>query len=639
MKWPNSMPDFLRRIPIGELPERLTDRLPGRGEPVILELDLSRGVAESPPSNPLAALRGMRTPQLRVLVDHLRRAGEDDEVLALIGLFGGPALTLAQSGELRAAVTAFRASGRPTLAWADSFGELGPDMTHYHLATAFEQVWLQPSGGLGLVGFAAEGLFLREALDKAGVQPQISHRHEYKSAAEMFNRSEMSPENREMLTRMLASATEVLTGDVAAARELTPDAVRQLMDVAPLTAEQARQAGLVDELGYRDQAYAALRERAGVGAKPGDGPDDGPKSRYVERHGGGRLEALREQVQGVAAKASGGRPQVAVVHAAGGIVTGRGDANPLDGNVVGAITLGAVLRAAGRSEQVKAVVLRVDSPGGSYVASDSVRREVLALREAGTPVVASMASVAASGGYFISMGCDRIVANPGTITGSIGVLAGKAVVRDALARFGVRRDTVASTPRAAMFSTNAPFDDQQQAALEKWLDDVYADFTTKAAGDRGMSVEAVHEVARGRVWTGADAHERGLVDVLGGLDVAIDEACALAGLNRDGVDVRTLPRSNPFSALMPADNSDSVEASAGALPGGVFSGVLSRAALSVVPAQAARSGVLSGGALPGALSQGVLAALIDEGPMLWRRFATAGVLSLPPISVPGLLTP
>jgi protease-4 len=558
---------------------------------VLLELDLGRGTAEAPPASPLEAVRGLHTPMLRTLVEHLRRAERDPEVAGLIASVGPNRLTLAQSEELRAAVTSFRASGRPTLAWSPSFGELTPGTVGYHLATAFDEIWLQPTGMVTLLGFAAEAVFLRGALDKLGVQPQLRQRHEYKTAADTFMRASISAPHREMLTRFLGSATETVVAAVAVARRLEPDAVRAVLDAGPLTGEEARERGLVDHLGYRDEAYAAMGERLGA---------DEPRLRYVERHGQSALRAAL----GPMVRLPGHRPVVGVVQASGPIHLGRPDPrSPWGGHSVGSDPLTAALRAAGRDEKVVAVVLRVDSPGGSYVASDAIRREILVLRAAGTPVVASMASVAASGGYYIAMPCDAVYAGAGTVTGSIGVLAGKSVVRDGLSRLGVDRETVAGSRHAAMLSSNRPFDDAELALLDRWLDDVYDDFTAKAAADRGLAVEDLRTVARGRVWTGADAVRHGLVDEVGGLEQAVRDACRRAGVARDEVEVRTIPAANPLQALLPRESSDALDAR-----------------------------------LP-----------VGEGPGLWQRLLPglhaalgvptpyAGVLSLPPLALPGLL--
>jgi protease-4 len=530
---------------------------------VLLELDLTRGLLESPPASPIEALRAVHVPSLRGVVEALRRAAGDDQVVGLVAHVGAKQPTLAQSNELRAAVAAFRSTGRPTVCWSETYGEMGPGNVGYHLASAFDEVWVQPSGDVGLVGVTAQAVFLRDTLDKLGVQPQISQRHEYKSAAETFLRSSMSDANREMVTRLVDSAMDTLVRDVASGRGLDEAAVREAIDAAPLSAEEAVARKLVDRVGYRDEVYAELNERLGE-----------PELKYVERYGKGGL------AQAGASVARRGKPVVAVVHAAGPIHLGRSSSTPLSGRSVGSDSIGSALRAAAKDDSVKAVVLRVDSPGGSYVASDTIRREVLALRRTGRPVVASMANVAASGGYYVAMPADRVLASAGTITGSIGVLAGKQVIREMLERAGVRRESVTDGRYADMFSSDRPFDEDEWQRLESWLDRVYDDFTSKAAEDRGMSVEDLRAVARGRVWTGSDALAHGLVDELGGLERAVQVACERAGVDRGEVELRTMPKPKPLERLLPAENSESPAAASfgDGLP--LLDGLLAAAGLS-----------------------------------------------------------
>jgi len=512
---------------------------------ILLELDLSRGLQEAPPASPVEALRAMHVPSLRGVVEGLRRAARDQQVVGLIAHIGAKQPTLAQSGELRAAVADFRAAGKPAVCWAETFGEMVPGNVGYHLASSFDEIWLQPSGDLGLVGFTAESFFLRDAFDKLGVQVQMGQRYEYKTAADMLLKSSMTEANREMVTRLVESSTKTLVQDVAAGRRLSEDTVRSIVEVAPLSPEEALERGLVDRLGYRDEVYEDLRGRLGEVAL-----------KYVERFGKGALP------QAGAALARRGKPVVALVHAAGPIHLGRSSSTPLSSRSIGSDTVAAALRSAGSDDSVKAVVLRIDSPGGSYVASDTIRREVIALRGAGKPVIASMANVAASGGYFIAMAADKVLASAGTITGSIGVLAGKQVIRETLERVGINRETVSAGRYADMFSTNRPFDEEEWARLEGWLDRVYDDFTGKAARDRGMPLEDLQAVARGRVWTGADALQRGLVDELGGLERSLELAAAGAGIAREDVDLRVMPKPKLFERFLPADNSESPAAAA-----------------------------------------------------------------------------
>ena len=509
--------------------------------PVLLELDLSRGVVETPSAAPLRIVGARPAPTLHALLTALRQAERDRHVAGLVAHVAQRPISLALSSELRDAVGRFRRSGKVAVAWTESFGELGVGNVGYHLATAFEEIWLQPSGDVGLTGVVARAVFVRDALDRLGVEPQLAQRHEYKTAADTFLRSEMSDAGREMARRLAESATETIVADVAAARGLDPATVREIVDHAPLTATEALEAGLVDRLGYRDEVYASLRSRLGD-----------VRLLYVERYGR-RRERGRAVRRAVAGRSS---PVVALVRASGPIHLGHSSSVPWGGPNVGSDTLGATLRAAGRDPAVKAVVLRVDSPGGSYVASDAIRREILALRGSGRPVIASMATVAASGGYYIAMPCDVVVASPTTLTGSIGVLAGKQVVKEALGRVGVRIDSEAVGAHAEMFSSQQPFTEEEWARLEGWLDEVYDDFTSKAAADRGMPVERLRDVARGRVWTGADARSHDLVDQLGGLEEAVAIACERAGVGRDDVDVRVLPQAGLVRRLRGPESSE-----------------------------------------------------------------------------------
>lgn len=511
------------------------------GGPLLLELDLSRGLVETPAATPVRAVGARGAPSLHALLDALRQAERDRRVAGVVAHVGQRPISLAQSSELRHAVARFRSSGKVAVAWTESFGELGAANVGYHLASAFEELWLQPTGDVGLTGVVARAVFVRDALDRLGVDPQLGQRHEYKTAADTFLRSGMSDAGREMARRLAESANETVVADVAAARGLDPATVREIVDRAPLTAAEAIEARLVDRLGYRDEVYASVRSRLGD-----------VRLLYLERYGRrrGRRGMVRRAVTGR------NRPVVALVRASGPIHLGRAASFPWGGPNVGSDTLGATLRAVGRDQSVRAVVLRVDSPGGSYVASDAIRREVLTLRASGRPVIASMATVAASGGYYIAMPCDVVVASPATLTGSIGVVAGKQVIRDALGRAGVRVESEAVGAHAEMFSAQRPFTDEEWQRLEAWLDQVYADFTDKAAADRRMPLEQLRGVARGRVWTGADALAHGLVDKLGGLEDAVDIACERSGLRRDEVHVRALPHVSIVRRLRPPESSE-----------------------------------------------------------------------------------
>ncbi|TDU82254.1 protease-4 [Kribbella voronezhensis] len=515
---------------------------------VLLELDLTRGVLEMPPGSPLAAFRARHLPTLRELVSALRKGSRDDAVVGLVAHLGGQGLSLAQVQDLREAVTEFRTSGKPAVAWTESFGEVGGGTVPYYLATAFDEIWVQPSGELGITGVSVQATFIRGALDKAGVIPQFGKRREYKTAVDTFTEKEMTGPAREMASRLAESAYEQIVEGIAVRRGLEPARVRELVDSAPLSAEAGREAGLVDQLGYRSDVYDALRKEHEFEPLLAE--------RYVRR-GPRTLQDVRDNLPWPQ------KPVVAVVRISGGITVGRNSGGgPLGGPGSGSDTIGAALRAVAEDDKVKAVVLRVDSPGGSYVASDAIRHEVLRLRATGRPVIASMGSVAASGGYFVAMPADVVVAQPGTITGSIGVLSGKGVVRDALGRIGISQQAVSEGENARMYSAQEEFSPEQWERLEETLDRIYADFVAKAAQDRGLPEAELEALARGRVWTGADAHAHKLVDELGGFEHALRLACARAGLDRDHITVATAPHRSLLDRLRPPTTTEDLAATA-----------------------------------------------------------------------------
>jgi protease IV len=509
---------------------------------ILLELDLTRGVLETPPTSPVAAFRARHLPTLRELVAALRKGARDDAVAGVVAHLGGQRLSLAQVQDLREAVADFRTSGKPAVAWTESFGETGSGTVAYYLATAFDEIWVQPSGDLGITGVSVQAVFIRGALDKAGVIPQLGKRREYKTAADTFTEKEMTAPAREMASRLAESAYEQIVEGIAVRRRLDTGRVRELVNSAPLPAQAGLDAGLVDRLGYRSDVYDELQKQLDYDSRL-------LAERYIRR-GPRTLEDVRKTLPWPH------KPLVAVVRVSGGITVGRNSSSPLGGPGSGSDTVGAALRAVADNDKVKAVVLRVDSPGGSYVASDAIRNEVLRLRSTGRPVIASMGSVAASGGYFVAMPADVIVAQPGTITGSIGVLTGKGVVRDALARIGISQEAVSEGTNARMYSAQEEFTDEQWARLEETLDRIYKDFVAKAAQDRGLPEDQLESLARGRVWTGADAHARKLVDELGGFQHALTLACNRAGLDRDEIGLASVPHRNLLDQLRAPKTTD-----------------------------------------------------------------------------------
>ena len=569
-----------------------------RTGPLILELDLTEGIAEGPPADPLTALLTMRKTRLQDLLEGLRRAAADDRVRVLVVKVGGSRIGLAQVQELRAAIGDFRKSGKLAVAWAESFGDFVHGNVPYYLATGFDRIYLQPSGTLGLTGVAVEQVFLHGALEKLGIGFESAKRYEYKSAPDQLTESAFTGPAREAAARLAESVTEQLAGVIAAGRGLSVEQSVALIARGPFMATQALAEGLVDGLLYRDEVYDQVRKEAGADAT----------LLYLQRYQ--RTQSLSALPRRVGSTVHGMAPGqherfVATIYAHGAIRHGRSGRGGPGGGGMGSDTVAAALRAAGADDGARAVVLRVNSPGGSYTASDVIWREVVRLRAAGKPVVVSMGDVAASGGYFIAAPADVIVVQPGTITGSIGVFMGKPVLRELLGRAGVTTDSITDGTGAAsatMFSSSRPFSDDEWARINAWLDAVYADFTDKVASGRRMSAERVHELARGRVWTGADAIANGLADEAGGLREAIAIARKRAGLPADAP-VRIYPRLGPLDQLRPAESSE---------------------------ARPAARAQLGGGALAALFADG-------WGPA-WRFAAAAGLPPYGPLTMPGTWT-
>ena len=499
----------------------------------VLEFNLRSVPPETTGFDPLTIVTGGgRAMALRDAVAALHRAAEDPRVAGLIARVQLAASPVGAVQELREAIAAFSAV-KPSLAWAETY----PGTLSYYLASAFGEVWMQPSGSVGLIGFASNATFLRDALDKAGIEAQFIARGEYKSAANLFTEGGFTEAHREAVTRMLESLQDQVWQAVAESRNIDAGALDALADRAPLLRDDAVASGLVDRIGFRDEAYARIAELVGVEMFPTKTTKRHAPRLYLSRYAGAARSRIAPPVPSIPGRRS--KPTIAVVTCEGTIVNGRGGPQflPFGSSNAGADTIAAALREVAADDSVSAIVLRVDSPGGSVTASETIWREVTRARERGKPVVASMGAMAASGGYYVSMDADAIVANPGTITGSIGVLSGKLVVRDLKERLGVGSDTVRTNANADVWSVDELFTPEQQADREAEADLFYTDFVERVAEGRKLSAEAVDAVARGRIWTGADALERGLVDELGGFRTAVRRAKVLAGLDED-TDVR-----------------------------------------------------------------------------------------------------
>ena len=510
--------------------------VPGR---TILEVDLDQEVIEYVPQDPLGALFLKEKLRMVDLVGALEAAAGDERVVALVAKIGGGIGGFAHHQEVRDAVLRFRESGKPAIAWSDTFGEFGPGNGGYYLATAFDEIYIQPSGDVGLTGLNAESPFIAGTFEKIGVTPRMDHRYEYKNAMNTLTEKEFTPAHEEALKAVIDSIFEQMVAGIAERRGKTPEELRSLIDGGPYLGQEAVDAGLVDGLKYRDEVYARVEERAGEGAELLF------LGRYAERADGPWDEG----------------DTIALVYGVGQVVRGQSEYDPLAGAAsLGGDSVAAALRQAIEDDKVEAILFRVDSPGGSYVASDTVWRETVRAREAGKPLIVSMANVAGSGGYFVAMAADKIVAQPGTITGSIGVLGGKLMTREMWGKLGITFDGIQTSENAEMWSGLEDYDEAEWARVQAMLDRIYEDFTTKVAEGRELPLERVREIAKGRIWSGEDARELGLVDELGGFEVALRLAREAAGLAPDAAIRLKLypPRKSPFEMLFKkgAENSE-----------------------------------------------------------------------------------
>ncbi|MDH5409959.1 MAG: signal peptide peptidase SppA, partial [Alphaproteobacteria bacterium] len=439
--------------------------------------------------------------------------------------------------ELRAAIAELRGAGKPARIFTEDLGGLGGGSATYYLASAFDEIWVQPSGGVGLIGIAMEIPYAKGLLDKLEVEPRFGQRHEYKSSVESFTRYGMSDSARENLQTLLDSLYEQLVAGISESRGFDEAEVRQLIDNGPYLAQEALEKGLIDRIGYWDEFIDANLEAAG---------DEAEKI------------SLEDYLAGIDRPNSEG-PKVALIYGTGAISMGGGsDDGDFESSGFKAHSVADSLADATDDDNVKAILFRVDSPGGSYIASDIVWREVRRASAAGKPVIVSMGGVAASGGYFVAMPADRIVAQPGTVTGSIGVYGGKFVTEKLWARFGVKWDQLHAGENAGMWSLVRDFPTGGEERFREMLDFIYADFTAKAMEDREIDTAQMDRIARGRVWTGKDALDNGLIDALGGYDVAIAEVKKALGLEPEaGITLALWPKPrSPFDELMALFSSD-----------------------------------------------------------------------------------
>lgn len=495
--------------------------LPREEAPVIgkrwLQLDLNRDIVDEKPGWSL--LGGGARQTTKSLLDLLRKAKEDPSIPGLVLRIEGYGAGWAKTQEIREALSAFRAKGKKIVCYSEML-----DNKEYYLASTADQVVLCPAGYLNLTGLKAEIPFIKGTLDKLGIQAELEKRGKYKAAAELVTSDTMSTAFREVENAILDDLYDQMTSGLAQSRKLAQDEVRAKIDQGPYMAKEAKEAGLVDTLLYYDQVDSLIQKL--WGEKP--------------RKIGEKAYPREEQEE----DAWGEPPAIAVIYASGDIMMGQSFTDPLTGmKVMGGNTVAAALKQAREEKCVKAIVFRVDSPGGDGLASDLIWHEVVRCREKKKPVVVSMADVAGSGGYYIACAADTIFAMPGTVTGSIGVITGKVNTKGLYDKLGVKKEVMIRGANADFYSTYRRFTDKQREQLSRQIEADYRDFVHKVAQGRHKSDDEIHAIAQGRVWTGKQAVRNGLVDRLGGFDEAIACAKRMAKIP-EGKKVRivTLPR-------------------------------------------------------------------------------------------------
>ena len=490
---------------------------------MVLALDLRHSMSDSAQESPFNL--GREPLNVMDVVLALDEASRDSRVKGVFMRVGAGSLSVAQAEEIGTALQRFRKSGKFVIAHSQGFE--GPGLGDYLVATSADQIWMQPKSPFSTSGEGGSEIFLRGLLDKIDAVPQIAKRADYKSAADTLMEHGITAPDREQLNQVMHSWYDAATAAAAAARNLKQPALAAVLEASPQFTEDVKKTGLIDKLGYDDDANHAAIARAGGGAKMVQMPD------YIHA----RSPSWE----------FGSGPRIALVEASGEIVDESGAGGLSGGTAIGGDDLSKAIRAAANDKEVKAIVLRVDSPGGSVTASDQILNAVKKAQAKGKPVIVSMGSVAASGGYYISSSANEIVAEPGTLTGSIGVLTGKVSFGKSLDRIGVSTAEVSVGKNTLFDSAVTPFTPDQWDDLNHQADEIYADFMQKVADGRKLPLAKVKEVAKGRVWTATDASSRGLVNHLGGLWTAVDAAKRIAGIpEQTSIVFKKYPRPKGF---------------------------------------------------------------------------------------------
>jgi protease-4 len=505
--------------------------------PIVLDLTLKGGLTEEPA--PVGIDGSSIRDNLKGVVERIGKAKADPNVKGLLLRIDGLSLGLAKGYELRQAITKFRESGKKVYAFLES-----ADNADYLVASAADEIVMPESGWLMIKGLAAEVTFYKGMFDKLGIKADWMQVGEFKSFGEPYTRTTMSPAFREEIGALLGDSYDMMAETIAKRQGISMAEAKNLIDGGPYSPAAAKALGLINKISYSDQIEASVAKSIGVPSIKLD-TKYGKKTETVDLSGIGGLMKMIQVLSGEGPKkAESKNSKIALIYCSGSIMTGKSTSSLLGETTMGSETVIKHLRQAEKDKTVKAIVLRVDSPGGSALASDLIWREVVRIEK---PIIASMSDVAASGGYYISMGADKIFAEPGTLTGSIGVTGGKFVVSGLMEKIGVTTDTITVGKNGTLNSIVQPFSDTERAAMKRLMDDTYHQFVSKAAEGRKMTYDQLNKLAGGRVYTGRQAQKLGLVDEIGTLEDALAAAKVLANLPDDVTpELLILPKAQGF---------------------------------------------------------------------------------------------
>lgn len=516
---------------IGPQLQDIDQSLPER---MVLKIELDGPIGDLPTETSFVDPFSKDVRTIKNYIDALERAKADPRVLGVYAEMRNPVISLAHIEELRAALIDFRSSGKFAHVYSSSYrGGLGA----YYIASAFDEIWMQPMGIVMLNGLNAEMPFMRDVLDKIGVEPQMFQRKEYKTAYENVTDSEISDENRETVEQLLSDFSNLITSDFESQFD---GEFKALVDHSLFIDNEAFEAGLVDHLGYLDQFFEAINKRL-------SGRTKNPDFSYVafDRYA---AEPLHKNAFSPS-KEGDDKPKIALIYAVGAIMDDDEKGNSSDDGIAGAKDISAALYDAANDPSIDEVVLRINSPGGSPVASEAILRAVEKVQDEGKTVTVSMGPVAASGGYWIAAYADEIFVLPSTITGSIGVLGGKVSFQKMWEMIGIHWSRISWGKNAAMWSMNTPFSSTESERMNAMLDNIYKAFVSRVAQGRDMEYAEADKISRGRAWSGLKAVELGLADQFGGLNDALDYAAEQVDENFTRNDVNVVVMPKPLSAI------------------------------------------------------------------------------------------